>query len=556
METKNKGHGQLPNEYWIENPEPQTDNTEFVKLFNKQYNENIGGNLRYYKIINEKSAKYEWDIEKIPDDSDPIIPFEDWKAAILGESEYSILSDYSIDALMDKPIAIVCTTKEEWRRATSLIPRNRILDKWGMEGGQNHAFTIDRYGGSYTSEEWYRKNTSLDNEVYTLIPASKFLEANEKKEKTIEKAVVKEEKWVPKVGEWVHGKESYLPDNAVKILEVEGDTVWYDNKGRTSNRIKYLRPATKEEIPVQQPSVEEIRKQIDQKMGYPEYKVGMRVLVHSGANVGTHHNGKIGIIEEVDKTSSYQPNIGVKFDNGWTWCYPQNNNPFNVEILPDKQQSVQVDVKRGIGQVSERKWKIGDRFQYEGKNTIYTIGDVEGNEVKIVWNDTYIYYKVENVDGNWNRCWIPYNPDPIPVTREPQVGDRVRILKDNGNYKGKVGKEGRLSEISNVSAVWWVTLDDGTFSCYLSGKNGTTKEVEVITNNNNQSTTNNNINQTKNQKNEKSSSKIDNYEGNILCEEINEELITGKYLQGKVLVSSESECLIRGTRSRGTILAC
>lgn len=65
-----------------------------------------------------------------------------------------------------------------------------------------------------------------------------------------------------------------------------------------------------------------------------EYKVGQRVIVHSGANI-KGFDGSRGKILAVDKHASKQPHIHVEFESGARiHCYPETNTSFNVEILP------------------------------------------------------------------------------------------------------------------------------------------------------------------------------------------------------------------------------
>lgn len=78
---------------------------------------------------------------------------------------------------------------------------------------------------------------------------------------------------------------------------------------------------------------------------YPEYKVGQRVYVHSGANVTDDYGEQIkgsGTITYVDKKHSCQPNVSIDMDNGEKaicYPYPDDGREFNVEILPEESKN-------------------------------------------------------------------------------------------------------------------------------------------------------------------------------------------------------------------------
>lgn len=296
---------------------------------------------------------------------------------------------------------------------------------------------------------------------------------------------------------------------------------------------------------------------------YPEYKEGQRVLVHNGANV-IRYNGQEGVVVRLDKEHIYQPHITVKFEDGSEiYCYPYNDRPFNVEILPDTVEQQPVP---------ERKWKIGDRFRVG--SSIHELLYMDGDNVRISTSDkTGVNYTIEEVNKYWGKDWIPYNLDPIPVTKENAVVGMKVVRGKDWDYGEEDGGDGigtihTIGDTIKTTAEGWVgvqwegDIEDSVDENYRIGYENKydlyIAPEETITNNQ----PNKNTNNQKQQNNEKSisiNSKEDNiYKGISLIEWPQEEIIsTGTYAKGKSLsVHAEPDNISRGQRTTGTALSC
>lgn len=243
-----------------------------------------------------------------------------------------------------------------------------------------------------------------------------------------------------------------------------------------------------------------------------EYKVGQRVIVHSGANI-PGYNGKKGEVVEI---VSDKPHIRVKFDNGGgvIHCYPDGDVLFNVEILPHEIPTKPVERLWKIGEqyktpdssiativsvesvkatvkwdksggntksapipVSSidkwiqdgrwklytpeptvRAWKVGDRFEITGSK--YVIHSEEEGEVTI--HDSRGInmgkFRPKHVDENWGTYWIPYNPEPVMVTLENAVVG-MKVVRgrdwDLGEGSEGIGEIVRVLETGNRGHVKW-----------------------------------------------------------------------------------------------------
>lgn len=120
-----------------------------------------------------------------------------------------------------------------------------------------------------------------------------------------------------------------------------------------------------------------------------EFKIGQRVRVISGANAFKKEiHGYIATIVEVDKEYHIQPCIGVQKDEDKTeedgvvyQIYNQENNPFNVEIIEDK---------------NIPKYKIGDKVRVLGHTSVTWMNShdfIKGTKVTI---DSDIFDRGDN----------------------------------------------------------------------------------------------------------------------------------------------------------------
>lgn len=196
----------LTDEYWVENPWPGKDETEFVQLFNSMKEDNnIGGASRWYHV---KDSEFQESHDyKIPHTDLPIVPYKLWKSILeqpdpLAEP-VAIKPRYHIDNVMDQNIAISCPTIELWNAVTGLIPNNNRLteENWKDYNSNDEiaGCNINQFGGNHCDIDWYK------DEKYTIITAEEFLRDNG--------VAVPQPKW------------SIVTTDGVRVYE--GDKVWW-----------------------------------------------------------------------------------------------------------------------------------------------------------------------------------------------------------------------------------------------------------------------------------------------------------------------------------------
>lgn len=118
----------------------------------------------------------------------------------------------------------------------------------------------------------------------------------------------------------------------------------------------------------------------------PEFKVGDRVRVISGANM-EGYDGRCGTIDNIDNISPLQPNIRVAFENGdIVWCYPTKDTVFNVEIL-EKEVKTNPNVGYPIHDMPYVGFGIDplanpNKGNYTTAETVYTIKEVEPKMIR------------------------------------------------------------------------------------------------------------------------------------------------------------------------------
>lgn len=120
-------------------------------------------------------------------------------------------------------------------------------------------------------------------------------------------------------------------------------------------------------------------------------------------------------------------------------------------------------VTKEAGKVSEMPvksskkllWNIGDKFQYLGRDTVFTIDRIDGNEVVVVWPNNEVRYDISTANENKSKDWKEYK-EPI-TTPKPWYAittDGVKVYRED--------------------KIWWVsTMDkthtaDNVASCFKS----------------------------------------------------------------------------------------
>jgi transcription antitermination factor NusG len=277
-----------------------------------------------------------------------------------------------------------------------------------------------------------------------------------------------------------------------------------------------------------------------------EYKVGQRVIVHSGANNGNHDKGK-GEITRVDTDYRIQPCIRVKFDNTECdiWCYEEHSRKFHVEILSDKIPTPPIPV--------ERKWKVGDMFTTPD-TSIATVMSIETVKATVKWDKIDGSTKngpvpISNID-KWIQegKWVPYTPEPTMVTLDNvYIGMKVVANKKYAAmYSSSTEKGGIVSEIlKDRVIVNWVCNQSGLHDTKLHDLY--VAPGETITNTNkqtNQVTTNQ-----KTQTNDKQSNSTQ-HQDSSKCTISNSSSGTALDLR------DDQERVITGSRRPGNSLRC
>lgn len=451
----------LPDEYWVENPWPGKDHTEFVDLFNSmRKGNNIGGANNWYHV---KDSKYRNCYYTKPDTELPIVPYELWKS-ILEQPDpqaepVAIKPRYHIDNVMDQNIAISCPTIELWDAVIKLIPNNRLTSsKWEIYEKAGNAININKAGGSHCHISWYKE------ERYLIITAEEFLRDNG--------VAVPQPKW------------SIVTTDGVTVYE--GDKVWWVNPdGKTlhggMNGNEWLTALPGNERAVEAgykvfSTYEAAEKYRQEQLEPPStekemWKVGDILpsewldsgiedyRSYKGKSRGTSKKYYIGhrCVEQV------REGWALISDTADIWLAPKDQYPTYPKAgSPDivaKDGSIH-DVKT-VEPMIERTWKIGDKFtNVEGAIITITGPDEVDTHVLATWvkRDGSIIHGKPAKTGidKWlqRKEWVPYNPEPIPVTKEnAYIG--MKVIHDAKCESKYPAVRYEVGEISKIAEDWY-----------------------------------------------------------------------------------------------------